>query len=85
MRILGFHNKAFDEYLTWYKENKLIFNKINTLLKEILRTPFYGIGKPEALKYNNENYWSRRITDEHRLIYQVQDDRILSFLAKGII
>lgn len=54
--ILGFHEKAFTEYLNWHKENILIFNKINILLKEVLRTPFFGIGKPEPLKYGKEKY-----------------------------
>ncbi len=83
MSILGFHNKAFDDYLYWNKENKLVYNKINTLLKHILRTPFTGIGKPEPLKYKDGKYWSRRITDEHRLVYKVLDDMIIIVSCKG--
>ncbi|MCX6233956.1 MAG: Txe/YoeB family addiction module toxin [Bacteroidetes bacterium] len=51
-------------------------SKINDLLKDISRTPFSGIGKPEPLKYKNKGFWSRRIAGEHRLIYQVKDDEI---------
>ena len=57
-----------------------MLNKINDLLKDISRTPFKGIGKPEALKHKYKGYWSRRIDLEHRLIYKVTDDEI--FIAK---
>ena len=83
MRILGFHENAFFEYLEWYKENKQIFNKINVLMKEIIRTPYFSLGKPEPLKYGKEKYWSRRITEEHRLIYKVLDDMVLIISCKG--
>ena len=54
-----------------------MFKRINNLLKEISRTPFDGIGKPEALKYKYKGFWSRRIDGEHRLIYKVNEDEIL--------
>jgi toxin YoeB len=67
---------AWDEYLFWQKNDKQKINKINELLKDISRCPYEGIGKPEALKFNYAGYWSRRIDEEHRLIYKVEQDEI---------
>ncbi|MDT3739949.1 MAG: Txe/YoeB family addiction module toxin [Candidatus Kapabacteria bacterium] len=83
MRILSFHQNAFFEYLEWNEIDLSKYNKINTLLKDILRHPFTGIGKPAPLKYKNNKYWSRRITDEHRIVYQVLDEMILIISCKG--
>ena len=58
------------------KNDKHKINKINELLKDISRSPYEGIGKPEALKFNYAGYWSRRIDEEHRLIYKVEQDEI---------
>ncbi len=71
---------AFEEYNDWQIENKQVFNRLKKLIKETARTPFVGTGKPEALKHDYSGYWSRRITDEHRLIYKVEDNfiRIIS-------
>jgi toxin YoeB len=82
MKLLSFHENSFKEYLEWDDVDKSKFSKINSLLKDILRHPFTGIGKPEPLKYKNEKYWSRRITDEHRLVYQVLDDMIIVVSCK---
>jgi len=54
-----------------------MLKKINGLIKEIARTPFEGIGKPESLKFNVKGYWSRRIDQEHRIVYQIEDEQIL--------
>jgi toxin YoeB len=67
---------AWDEYLFWQKNDKQKINKINELLKDISRSPYEGIGKPEALKFKYAGYWSRRIDEEHRLIYKVEQDEI---------
>jgi toxin YoeB len=67
---------AWDEYLFWQKNDKQKINKINELLKDISGSPYEGIGKPEALKFNYAGYWSRRIDEEHRLIYKVEQDEI---------
>jgi toxin YoeB len=80
MRDLLFTSVAFEEYNTWQLENKQVFTKLKKLIKETAKSPFEGTGKPEALKYNYTGYWSRRITDEHRLVYKVEDSfiRIIS-------
>jgi len=74
---LTFSSKAWDNYLYWQKTDKNILKGINTLIKDIQRSPFEGIGKPEALKHGLSGYWSRRINDEHRLVYKVADDQVL--------
>lgn len=74
---LTFSSKAWDDYLYWQKNDKTILKRINTLIKDIQRNPFEGIGKPESLKHSLSGYWSRRITDEHRIVYKVTDDNLL--------
>ena len=73
---LTFAPKAWDSYLYWQKTNKAIVKRINTLIKDIQRTPFEGIGKPEPLKHALSGFWSRRINDEHRIVYKVTDNNI---------
>lgn len=75
--LIGFEQSAFSDYLQWVKEDRKIFEKINTLITEITRDPFHGTGKPEPLKGNWSGYWSRRITQEHRLIYKVSADHVV--------
>jgi len=67
---------AWEDYLYWQKTDKSVLRRINELIKECMRTPFTGIGKPEPLKGNFAGCWSRRIIGEHRLVYQVSDDTI---------
>jgi toxin YoeB len=69
-------DEAWDDYLYWQDNDKKILKKLNALIKECQRTPFEGIGKPEALKHSLSGYYSRRITDEHRLIYKPNKDDI---------
>jgi toxin YoeB len=76
MRNFLFSPKAFDQYNEWQTENKQVFDKLKKLIKETAKTPFEGTGKPEALKHEYAGCWSRRITDEHRLIYKVSEDLI---------
>jgi len=71
-----FVDESWEDYLYWQKTNKKILKQINKLLKEIVREPFKGTGKPEPLKYKYQGYWSRRIDREHRLIYKVTEDEI---------
>ena len=76
MRNFLFSPRAFDQYNEWQTENKQVFDKLRKLIKETAKTPYEGTGKPEALKYDFAGCWSRRITDEHRLIYKVTEDLI---------
>lgn len=71
-----FVDESWEDYLYWQKIDKKILKRINLLLKDISRQPYNGIGKPEPLKHNYRGFWSRRINDEHRLIYQVREDEI---------
>ncbi len=71
-----FVTEAWEDYLYWQQNDKAMLKKINPLIKETMRTPFEGIGKPEALKENLKGFWSRRINLEHRLVYKVDDDTI---------
>ncbi len=74
---LIFAEMAWDDYLYWQKRDKKILNRINTLIKEIQRTPFEGIGKPEPLKHALSGYWSRRIDETHRIVYAVKGGSLL--------
>ncbi len=73
---LLFTDEAWEDYGYWQSQDKKILKKINTFLKEIKRTPFEGIGKPEKLKHELQNCWSRRINQEHRIVYEVFDTQI---------
>lgn len=77
MRLV-FSEHAWEDYLYWQHTDRRILERINTLIKEIQRSPFEGIGKPEPLKYQLSGYWSRRINDEHRIAYKVEGDRCSS-------
>ena len=68
--------KSWEDYLYWQSNDKKILKKINTLIKDIKRTPFEGMGKPEPLKFELSGCWSRRITNEHRLVYEVREDKL---------
>ena len=76
MRLI-FATNAWEDYLYWQKSDRKVLNRINALIKDIQRQPFEGIGKPEPLKHGLSGYWSRRITDEHRMVYKVEGDAIL--------
>ena len=81
--IKALSDDAWNDYLYWYEqENKSNIKKINKLIKDIDRSPFNGLGKPEPLKYDLSGKWSRRITDEHRLIYRVENETIFIYSAK---
>jgi toxin YoeB len=74
---LIFPGQAWEDYFYWQKTDKSMLNKINSLLKEIVRTPFEGTGKPEPLKYNFTNCWSRRINPEYRLVYKIDGESVV--------
>ena len=73
---------AWEDYLFWQTNDKKVVKKINELIKDIQRTPFVGIGKPEPLKYSLAGYYSRRITDEHRLVYKTEGEDIYIIQCK---
>lgn len=77
MKQVVFEGLAFTDFTSWSMEDKKIYQKIITLIKDINRSPFAGLGKPEALKHAFSGYWSRRITDEHRLVYKINDTAIV--------
>ena len=74
---LMFSSHAWDDYLYWQSTDKKVLKRINTLIKEIQRQPYEGIGKPEPLKHGLSGYWSRRINDEHRIIYRCYNDTLM--------
>lgn len=74
---IKFTTNAWEDYLYWQNINKSILNKINSLLKDVTRDPFNGIGKPEPLKFQVAGYWSRRISGEHRLVYQIANPDLI--------
>lgn len=69
--------ESWNDYLFWQETDKRMVRKINELIKDIRRTPFEGKGKPEPLKYHLAGFWSRRITEEHRLVYSITNDALL--------
>lgn len=79
---VAFERSAFDDFQAWAKTDKKIFAKTVSLIKDAARTPFSGLGKPEPLKHELSGYWSRRITDEHRLVYKIDGETILIVSCK---
>jgi toxin YoeB len=76
-RRLTFTPDAWDDYLYWQAQDKKMLKRINIVLRDILREPFTGIGKPEPFRENLTGYWSRRINDTHRLVYAIEDQAII--------
>ncbi|WP_300683582.1 Txe/YoeB family addiction module toxin [Nocardioides sp.] len=81
-RILAWTPGGWDDYVHSQQADRTLGKRINRLLTDVLRDPFEGIGKPEPLKYGAPNAWSRRITEEHRLVYLVHDDQIVVLQAR---
>lgn len=81
MKII-FSKNSWEDYISWQTEDKKILKKINDLIRDIQRTPYQGLGKPEPLKYDLAGFWSRRIEREHRLVYQVIGDEILIYSCR---
>jgi len=77
---LIFAENAWDDYLYWQRTDKKLLKRINLLIQDIQRSPFEGIGKPEPLKHALSGYWSRRVNDEHRIVYKVEDNSL--FIAQ---
>jgi len=78
---LVFSENAWDDYQYWLRTDKKLLKRLNSLIRDIQRSPYEGIGKPEPLKHGLSGYWSRRITDEHRIVYKIDDDAI--FIAQA--
>lgn len=74
---LSFTRSAWNDYLWFQEHDRKLLKRINLLIQDIMRSPCEGIGKPEALKANLSGYWSRRVNDEHRLVYSVNTDEII--------
>ena len=79
---LIFSEQAWEDYLYWQKTDKKLVRRINDLIKAISREPFEGIGKPEPLRHGLSGYWSRRINDEHRLVYKVEGEDLLIAMCR---
>jgi toxin YoeB len=77
MRIVAFHQIAFEQYNEWAKTDRKLFERLQKLIFETAKNPFDGIGKPEPLKADLKGYWSCRINDEHRLVYKVTEEQII--------
>lgn len=80
--ILAWTKDAWTDYLHWQTQDKRTLKRINTLLKDTLRTPFEGIGKPESLRFELSGAWSRRIDESNRLVYVVGDDAVTVLSAR---
>ena len=76
MRSVLFTPIAWEDFQYWLETDQAVLNKVRALIKDIQRNPFTGIGKPEPLKANLKGYWSRRITGEHRLVYEVRGEHV---------
>ncbi len=74
---ISWHKDAWESYIYWQQTDKKILKRINELIKNTLRNPYEGKGKPEPLRYELEGYWSRQINSEHRLVYKVKDDLLI--------
>ncbi len=79
MTILAWTPRAWEDYLFWQRHDPKTLRRVNELIRDILRSPFEGIGKPEALRYDLVGHWSRRIDAEHRLVYryEVDEERVV--------
>ena len=74
---LIFSDEAWEDYLFWQRQDKAVVKRINELITACKRDPFVGIGKPEPLKYALAGFWSRRITEEHRMVYRAEKEALL--------
>jgi len=73
---LVFAELAWEDYLHWQKQDRKLMERINKLMEATMREPYVGIGKPEPLKHALSGFWSRRINDEHRMVYRVTDHQL---------
>ena len=81
MRVI-FSKNGWEDYISWQSEDRKVLKKINNLIKEVQRTPYEGIGKPEPLKFDLAGLWSRRIDREHRLVYSIDGNDLLIYSCR---
>ncbi len=74
---LVFADEAWEDHLYWQKQDRKMVERINKLISEVMRDPFAGVGKPEPLRHALSGFWSRRINDEHRMVYKVEGGALL--------
>lgn len=82
MMLISWTELSWKSYLYWQTSDKKILKRINDLIKDIKRNPFHGIGKPEALKFDLAGKWSRRINDEHRLVYEIKNSELIIYQCR---
>jgi toxin YoeB len=82
MKRIIFESNAFNDFTDWSTRDKKLYARIVQLIRDIQRSPFTGLGKPEPLRHELQGYWSRRIDDEHRLVYKVTDEAIIIIACK---
>ena len=81
--MIIFEDAGWDDYLWWQQNDRQVLRKLNQLIRAIQRDQWDGIGKPEALKNNLSGFWSRRITEEHRIVYRMEDDDLIVAQCRG--
>ena len=79
---ITFSQNSWEDYTSWQSEDKKVLKKINTIIKDIQRNPYTGMGKPEPLKFDLAGLWSRRIDREHRIVYKVMNDELLIYSCR---
>ncbi|MEN9849711.1 MAG: hypothetical protein RL368_2451 [Pseudomonadota bacterium] len=79
---VALEKQAFEDFSTWATEDKKLYQRIVNLITDTLRNPYAGIEKPEPLKHELKGYWSKRINDEHRLVYKIEDDTLIILACK---
>ena len=82
MKRIIFEAGAFEDFNSWATQDKKLYARIVKLIQDIQRSPFAGLGKPEPLRHELKGYWSRRINQEHRLVYKVTDDAVIIIACK---
>ena len=83
IRVIQWDFDAWEDYLYWQRKDKKMLKRINQLVRDICRNPFEGIGKPEPLKGNLTGFWSRRVDEEHRLVYAIEDTAVVVISCRG--
>ena len=81
-KVLSFKNESFEDYLYWQAQDRKTLKRINLLIRDIDRNGHVGIGKPEPLKHQFQGLWSRRIDDEHRLVYRIEGNELHIFSCR---